>query len=133
MLFTMATFSASASTADSGIAPCFNNTAVISTSFDIDSDGQAEVYVSYTGYPDICTGATITIKLQKRHLGFIWTDVDINWPNNTLTVSVSGDRYTTVRSWNLTSKGTYRAVITVTVYGTGGEADHIEDKFVDEY
>ena len=59
----------------SDIMPLNNNTAVTKTSFVISSTGDAIVSIKYDGYPNITTGATISIKIEKRNLLFFWSDV----------------------------------------------------------
>lgn len=112
--------------AASDVAPCYNNTVMASTNFVIQSNGVAQVYVSYIGYSGVTTGATITIKLEKRFLGLFWKDVDIGEPNDTKTITVSDDQYDGIYSVQLPSDGTYRATVKYVIRGTGGTADTIE-------
>ena len=110
-------FSVSAFASD--ITPRNNNTATTGTDFVISSTGLAMVGYEYTGYSDITTGATIEIRIQKRNFLFFWNDV----VNETITIT--GERYSNVYSYQLTSTGTYKCTVTYTVYGTAGEADVI--------
>ena len=112
---------------ENGIMPCYNNVGLTDSSFVIYSDGVAEVTVAYSGSYEITTGATITIQLQKRFLGLFWKTVDIGTTNNMWVDYASGPSYFNYHTYQLSSKGTYRAEIHYTVYGTGGGADEIED------
>ena len=85
--------------------------------FAITETGEAIVAVNYEGYPNITTGATITIKIEKRNLLFFWTDV----VNDTITVV--GDRYLDEFYYQLEDKGTYRCTVVYTVSGTAGADD----------
>jgi hypothetical protein len=80
----------------------------------------AEVTAKYYGYSGITTGATIEITLQKRFLLFWWTDVEGgHWTDTFTTSSGTSNHSLAVPS------GTYRAVITYKVYGSGGGYDEI--------
>ena len=85
------------------------------------------------GYTDITESVTITIKIQKRSLGLIWTKVDIGVPNNEIVVTSTNAADTFVYNIQLNSTGNYRAVITYTVSGSGGADDVIEDICTAEY
>lgn len=104
-----------------------NNTMTTSTSFDISTDGEARVYVDYTGYADITTGATITITLEKRNLLFFWSDV------NTDTIMVEGYRYDDIIYYQLEESGTYRCTVEYVISGTGGADDVITFKDTASY
>ncbi len=100
--------------------PVLRNLYTISTdeSFFI-VDNTAYVYACYTGNSK-ATGATIEITLQKRFLLFWWNDVDGgHWIDTFTTSSGSTSHSLAVPS------GTYRAVITYKVYGSGGGYDEI--------
>ena len=49
------------------ISLCNNNTAMMHSGFAISETGEASVLVNYEGYTDVTTGATITIKIEKRY------------------------------------------------------------------
>lgn len=125
MLFSYVTIPAAA--ADDGIMPCYNNVISTRTQFNISDSGVATVTVSYTGVPGVTTGATITTKIQKRTLGFIWTKVD-EWVDSARLVS-----YSTFHSVTLPDTGTYRVVVEYEITGTGGATDVIEDIQTAEY
>jgi len=122
-----------ASSQDSGIMPCYNNVGMTDSIFHIDANGLAYVAVSYDGYPDITTGATITIRLQKKVLGLFWSTVDIGEPDDMWIHHASGPIYYANHSHQLTDTGTYRAEINYTIYGTAGPADEVEDLMTYKY
>lgn len=94
-----------------------NNTAYTSTSFNILDTGKACVVIDFEGYPNITTGATITIKLEKRTLLLFWSDVIDE------TITVAGDNYFNELHYQLEDKGTYRCTVVYTISGTGGADD----------
>jgi len=106
------------------IAPYFNNTATTTTGFDIDESGIAWVSAMYNGYTGITTGATITIKLEKKFLWW-WNDVDNGWPDNTYVVEFTDVDNFVNYSLQLSKTGTYRATVVYTIYGTAGDPDVI--------
>ena len=103
----------------SDISLCNNNTIQTDTTFSIFNDGVAIVYIGYEGYPNVATGATITITIEKRNLLFFWSDVVSE------TITVSGIRYSNELTYQLDSTGTYRCTIEYVVSGTGGADDVI--------
>ena len=122
-----------AGTEENGITPRYNNVHLTDSSFMVDSNGVAYVTVAYTGYTNITTGATITVELQKKFLGLFWTTVDIGMPDNMWVENVSDSKFFKSYSHQLTKKGTYRAEIHYTIYGTAGAADEVEDFLTDTY
>ena len=125
MLFSYVTIPAAAANDDT--MPRYNNVIETITNFSISDSGVATVTVSYTGVPGVTTGATITTKIQKRTLGFIWTKVD-EWVDSARLVS-----YSTFHSVTLPDTGTYRVVVEYEITGTGGATDVIEDIQTAEY
>lgn len=111
---------------DSGITPYLNNTSSADLVFNIDSTGLAVSTVTLIGYDGVTTHAEISTKIQKKHLIFFWKDVDIGYPDNTYTATINGTVGIDEAEFQLSSKGTYRNLTTVTVYGTGGAADVLE-------
>ncbi len=107
---------------NAGIEPCLNNTSMATTGFEIE-DGVAYITLCYAGYTGIATGATITSKIQKKFLLFFWKDVDNGMPNNEWINVIVGDNFLGGHSLELTSKGTYRAVVEYVIRGSGGSDD----------
>ena len=105
----------------SDVMPLNNNTHLTSTAFHISSSGRATVDVKYNGYPNITTGATITITIEKRNLLVFWKDVI----NDSITVT--GETYNNSIYYYLQSfgTGTYRCTVVYTVSGSGGADDVI--------
>ena len=96
-----------------------NNSSEVSTTFEIDSNGKAYINLRYKGYPNITTGATITMKIEKRNLLVFWTDVVET------TYSVSGSSYSYQHVYLLEKTGTYRCTVEYVISGTGGADDVI--------
>ena len=94
-----------------------NNTLATNTIFTITETGEAILAVIYEGYPNITTGATITIKIEKKTLLFFWSDVIDE------TITAVGDSYFNEFHYQLEDKGTYRCTVVYTVSGTGGPDD----------
>lgn len=101
----------------SDISPYNNNTAAMRSAFAITETGEAIVAVNYEGYTNVATGATITIKIEKRTLLLFWSDVIDE------TITVVGDRYDNEFYYQLEDKGTYRCTVDYCVSGTGGADD----------
>ena len=96
-----------------------NNTLRNVTAFSITDSGEARVTYQYVGYPDITTGAEITIKIEKRNLLIFWNDIVEE------TIVVAGESYDGVYRYQLSKTGTYRCTVTYRVSGTGGADDVI--------
>ena len=108
-----------------------NNTLSTFEYFSI-SSGEAVIYASYVGYQNITTRAQTEIKIQKKFLLF-WIDVDNGQTNNTWIDSVTGYQGSVTHSTGLSSTGNYRAVITYSVYGSGGDTDVINVTLYSDY
>ena len=114
--------------ADSLIMPRYNNVDYVNTEFNISDSGKAIVRVQYMGIEGETTGATITTKIEKKFLWW-WNDVDgASWTDESNTHYCSN-----THSYQLSKSGTYRATITYTVYGSGGEADVITREMEEKY
>ncbi len=129
MVFGILTFPVSAN----DVAPCANNTCYTDTTFVIDDNGDGDVYVSYMGYEGITTGATITIRFEKRFLGLFWKDVSLPYSDNTKTIEATGYDFDYTYLVHFTSTGTYRAIVRYEIRGSGGTADVYETKIEVEY
>lgn len=124
----------SAQTSDSGVMPCFNNTSYTMVDFVIDNNtGIALIVVDFVGYEDLTTVGCVEVKLQKKTWGLFWTDVENGRNNNTWTTYFADYEYYDEIRFQLPSKGTYRALITFTINGNGGDADVIDFELEDKY
>ena len=126
----LSAFSVSASAAE--IVPYWNNTSSTTTNFSISSSGKATITMSCSGDSNF-TRVNIVSYIEKKTLGLFWTRVEIGTNNNEWKDSSNRNPYTQTRSTTLSSKGTYRAVVTYTVEGTGGSDDVIKDTIEDKY
>ncbi len=106
-----------------GIVPYSNNVSGTATVFVISSTGLATVKAEYTGIRGVTSGAVITSQIQKKS-GTTWTNV----PGGYWSDTISGYRGSTSHSLQLSSHGTYRAVVVYKVSGSGGATDVIEQK-----
>ena len=104
-----------------------NNTGMMNSSFVITETGEAIVGVNYEGYTGVTTGATITIKIEKRTLLFFWSDVVDE------TITAVGDRYFKEFYYQLEDKGTYRCTVVYTVSGTAGADDVLTFEDTEKY
>lgn len=102
-----------------GISLYNNNTQETKSYFLISDEGIATVGVSYYGYSNVTTSATISITIEKRNLLFFWNDVVSE------TITVSGVRYSEEFEYQLDDTGTYRCTVEYVVSGTGGADDVI--------
>lgn len=101
----------------SDVMPLNNNTNLTRTSFVISDGGEASISLNYEGYPNITTGATITVKIEKRNFLLFWIDVIEE------IITVNDSRYYTELHYQLEDTGTYRCTVVYTVSGTGGADD----------
>ena len=114
------------SAAGAGVTPRYNNLEYTQATFNIDSNGNANIVVGYSGYQGITTGARITILLEKRNLLVFWKDIQ-EWV-------ITSDQYraTFLRS-STVSSGTYRVTVRFEISGTGGATDVYETEIKDSY
>lgn len=124
--------SAVAATADEA-TPYYNNVRSVQTVIGINSSGKLTINYSYTGSSSITTKAVITTYIQKKTLGLFWTRVDIGTTDDEWVDTIKKSSYTGVRTFQLSSTGTYRVVAIYKIYGSGGSADKIETKATDTY
>lgn len=111
-----------------GVSPYYNNTANANASFIISDSGLATVTLSYMGYTNYATGATITCKIEKKTLWW-WSDVDgAEWID-----SVEGSSNIVEHTYQLSKTGKYRLTYEITVYGTAGNPDVISNTIEKEY
>lgn len=103
----------------SDIMPLNNNTGLIKTRFVITDTGDAIVSVKYEGYPNITTGATITIKIEKRSFLLFWSAVVEE------IITVSDTFYFNELHYQLEDTGTYRCTVEYVISGSGGADDVI--------
>ena len=118
LVFTMSALLSSPILA-SGISLFNNNTASTSTNFSITDTGEARVRVNYEGYPGVTTGATITVKIEKRNLLVFWNEV----VNDVYYFREASHAETFI--YQLEKKGTYRCTVDYLISGTGGADDEI--------
>ena len=96
--------------------------------FVIDENGLATVSYTCIGYRNITTSIVVTTKIEKKTLWW-WSDVDgAEWTDQSNEYYCAHDH-----SIQLSKSGTYRATITYTVYGSGGEADVITSEIEKKY
>ena len=109
------------------ITPRNNNTAITTTGFSISDSGKATVDIYYGGYQNVTTGATITIKIEKRNLLVFWNEVVSD------TITATGEYYYDTLYYQLEKSGTYRCTVVYTVSGLGGADDVLTYEGTDSF
>lgn len=110
------------------VMPRLNNGASVDYGFAITSDGVAYASAVVTGTSGLTQQIIIEIQLQRKTLLW-WSDVD----NGYWTDSFTGTYGSISENLQLSKTGKYRAVFTITVSGTGGADDVIEETLTYEY
>ena len=106
--------------ADEGVSTYLTNCSGANMSFTV-VDGEASFVVTYSARSSTFTQAKLTVQIQKKFLGFFWRDAADEWVgyctdlNGVLAASIPVD-----------GSGTYRAIFTLEVFGTG-DTDVIEE------
>ena len=117
------TFAAEAGT---GRSPRLSHMSGASFSFSaIESGGH--VSITYEGYEDSYVRTEVSVKLEKKTFFFFWKDID-TW--SATSTELWGEFY---HIFELDGKGTYKATMTLKVYGTDGTYDLIEDSMNSKY
>ena len=111
--------------ANEGIMPCLSHMEDAAFSFAATKDG-GYIDVTYSGY-DSFVRADITIKIERRYLWVIWTEVD-TWSASS--TEVDGEF---VHTFELTGSATYRATFTLLITGNDGTVDTIERVIESKY
>lgn len=106
---------------NTGITPRWTNTGSTAMTFVV-NDGLANFSVSYVAYASTFSQAQLRVQIQKRVLGLFWRDVGDEWVG--YSTDPIGEFYDYI---SVDKTGTYRAKFTLTVYGTQGVNDVIED------
>ena len=107
------------------ITPRYNNVGSCNLGFDATS-GSGVASVVYNGYSGFAR-ADVTVKVQKRFLLVIWTNVG-EWSSS----STNANGYFH-HVFALNGSGTYRATITLTVTGVNGTVDTITETIESSY
>lgn len=106
---------ATASVYASSAMPVANNNVDTKVYFAVSSSGQATVNVRCVALSSKFKSATFETKVQKK-VGLIWVTVD----NGSWTDVTKSTDFSKSHSVQLSSKGTYRAHVKITISGTGG-------------
>ncbi len=115
------------------VEPLLDNGDYCVLTFGITSSGLAGIDIDYVGIQGVTTKVTARVYLQKKMIGIVWARVAIGTTDNEWVASSTDYRGDFYFSHQLTSTGTYRAVIEVTMSGTGGEDDVILQKLQKTY
>ncbi len=108
------------------IEPRLNNGNSCNMSFIITSSGLAEVSASYAGITGVTSRVTITMSIEKKVSSSEWERIDIGTLTNSWTDSSTNTNGSFCHNIQLESKGTYRGVFVIRMFGSGGTADKIE-------
>ena len=114
------------------IAPCYINCTTANMDFAV-TNNQAIVQIFYEGKPATFTVAKVTVKIQKKTLGVLWTTVDIGTANNEWIAYNNNVNGSFSKSFAVNGTGTYRAKITLEFYGISNTVDVIEDTIECKY
>ena len=93
--------------------------------FTISSNGTATVSLRCVGVSGVTTSIEAVTHIERQLLTNVWTKVDIGTENKEWVDSTSSYRLLASHSVKLSQTGTYRAVTTFTIRGTGGSPDVI--------
>jgi len=110
---------------NAGIMPCLSHMEDGIFSFNATSDG-GYCLVTYSGY-DSFVRADLTVKVERRYLWLIWTEVD-EW-----SVSSTDIEGYLCHVFTLTGSATYRATFTLLITGTDGTVDTVEQVIESKY
>ena len=119
-IFTMVSFAVVSK--DNIASPYDNNNHNVYTTFNISTSGVATISLRYIGYNGVTTGSKVTTRLEKLENG-VWVTVNIGTQNNEWVDQSSTWILNATHSFQLTSKGTYRAVVEYRIWGNGGADD----------
>lgn len=90
------------------------------------TSGGGYIDVTYDGY-DSFVRADLTVKVERRYLWLIWTEID-TWSSS------STDRNGHfLHTFTLTGSATYRATFTLKITGNNGTVDTIEQVIESKY
>ena len=103
----------------SDIMPLNNNVLSTKTRFTISDTGEAIVSLNFEGYPNVTTGATISISIEKRNFLFFWSNIIEE------TITVEGSDHFEELQYQLEDSGTYKCTVEYVISGTGGADDVI--------
>ncbi|MBQ7226687.1 MAG: hypothetical protein IJX02_08835 [Clostridia bacterium] len=105
---------------ENGITPYYNNTASTEATFTIDENGLATIAFTCRGYRGTTSKIEVDTKIE-RQVGTSWVEVEgASWADESTLYYCSQSH-----SVELTQTGTYKATVTFTVTGSGGDADVI--------
>ena len=133
LLLSSCIIASAAEITDENIMPYYTNCNKCSLSFTVSDPGEAHVGITYNAKSDVFSKAQITVKIQKKFLGFFWRTVDIGIENNEWTdssTSVNGYFY---NCFEVGGTGTYKAIFTVKIIGVDGSVDLIEEEIESKY
>ncbi|MBQ4585040.1 MAG: hypothetical protein IJA82_02400 [Clostridia bacterium] len=110
------------------IVPRYNNADTTNETFAIDSNGVATVWYTCNGYSNKTTTIKVETQLQKKTWWW-YNNVDgAYWKDVIDYYCCAGEH-----SIQLPQSGTYKAIVTYTVYGSGGVADVITKELEASY
>ncbi|MBQ9765868.1 MAG: hypothetical protein IJW18_06700 [Lachnospiraceae bacterium] len=109
-----------------GVQARLNNVGSVSSNAWVSDSGALTIAYQYMGNSDT-EGVVIKTYIEKRTLGFFWSDVDM-WTD----ILYDTDYYDTT-TIQLDSDGVYRVTVEYTFYGTGGRAEVVTHEIEVEY
>lgn len=113
--------------------PCAESAAFTQFDFEILSSGAASVCIRYAETLESFSEAILTVEIQKRFLGVFWKSVDIEEGNSQWIISSDRPNDIFEKSFWLSEKGMYRAVIQLEIKNVDGSSEVIEKILKYEY
>ena len=112
------------SAAEYNATPRLTDIMEATSSFQIDSDGQAYIFASYTAYEDVVSYVEINITLEKRFLLLFWKEVD-SWSYQSSSMNYATDLLLDVGS------GTHKATFEFVVHHLDGTSNTYTEEITD--
>lgn len=109
---------------DNVISPRLTDIMQATSSFEVNSQGVAYIFASYTAYEDVVSYVQINITLEKRVMLLFWKDVD-SWSYQSSAVNYATDIELDVGS------GTYRASFEYIVHHHDGTINTYTEELTD--
>lgn len=107
------------------ISPRFSHTDSVHFHFSATADG-GYIDATYYGF-DSFARADLTVKVERRYLWLIWTEID-TWSASSTEIDGMFSH-----TFNLTGSATYRATFTLKITGDDGTVDTIEQVIESDY
>jgi hypothetical protein len=112
------------SAAESSVSSRLTDLMQATSTFEINSDGQAYIFASYNAYEDVVSYVDINITLEKKFLLLFWKDVD-SWSFQSSSMNYATDMIIDVGS------GTHKATFEFVVHHLDGTSNTYTEEITD--